>query len=189
MRSLTVNELRSCAHRDRKVDRTWRDTTDFFSCVPRKGFAETAKAAMFAICNWLNLHTVLTGSDLLSWMPAVGRYQTSVVLAIYTPDKLAAHVNVARAGARWPQASSGNLIGCIFGHEGIGMLNKDHVQGNDNYELCCMACDQIHAWFRRFAALMHSSNGVMHDLQTRACDLGRACCKSSEPCMDLTHTA
>ncbi len=81
-----------------KVDLTWRDTTDFFSCVPKKGFAESAKAAMFAMYNWLNLHTVLTGSDLLCWLPAVGRYQTSVVLVIYTPDKLAAHVNVARAG-------------------------------------------------------------------------------------------
>ena len=31
-------------------DRTWRDTTDLLSCVPRKGFADTAKAAMVAIC-------------------------------------------------------------------------------------------------------------------------------------------
>jgi len=62
-------------HRDRKLICTWRDTTDFFSCVPKKGFAETAKAAMFAIYNWLNLHTVLTGSGFLSWMPAVRRYQ------------------------------------------------------------------------------------------------------------------
>lgn len=30
-------------------NRTWRDTTDLLSCVPRNGFADTAKAAMVAM--------------------------------------------------------------------------------------------------------------------------------------------
>lgn len=38
------------ANRCKYIDRTWRDTTDLLSGVPRKGFAETAKAAMFASC-------------------------------------------------------------------------------------------------------------------------------------------
>lgn len=101
---------------------------------------------MFAICNLLRLHSVLTGSDVLILDACWGRYQTFVVLVIYTPDNLAALVNVARAGARWPQASSGNLIGCIF----------SHMSSKVRYAQLC-SCN---------FALMHEFNGGM-DTQTR----------------------